>query len=281
VGISKVSVPAFHNSLAAALIAAGNVTTLHTSWIWGTRILLFHVFALGLYNYGKMPLRYFMELPADIITYALAAGAYRIYQNWMRSREIESELAMARLDGLTRQLQPHFLFNALNAVSGLMYEDVDRADLMLERICTFLRCSIRPPESPLDSIANELVLARLYLDIMQTRLEDKLAYSIRCDPRAEAIRIPTLLLQPLIENAVKYGPDPGSGNLEIQIEIEFSNPLVDIRIRDHGRGPQTETAGQGITNTKRRLATHYGPAAAFRLSTHPMGGAIAELEIPA
>jgi signal transduction histidine kinase len=254
---------------------------LHTSWNWGTRLLLYRIFGFGAYDYGKMPLRYFMEFPADIITYALAAGAYWIYQDWMRRREIESELAMARLDGLTRQLQPHFLFNALNAVSGLMYEDVDRADLMLERICTFLRCTMRSSESPLDSIANELVLARQYLEIMQARLESKLVYSIRCEPAAEATRIPVLLLQPLIENAVKYGPNPESGTLNIQIEIALCNLGVGITIRDHGRGLQAMTDGQGITNTKKRLATHYGQSASFRLSNHPLGGAVAELEVPA
>lgn len=256
-------------------------SVLHTSWNWGTRILIFRLFNLGTYDYGKMPLRYFMELPVDIITYALAAGAYMIYQDWMRSRNIESELAMARLDGLTRQLQPHFLFNALNAVSGLMYEDVDRADLMLERICTFLRSTIRSPDAPLDSIANELVLAKQYLEIMQTRLESKLVYSIQCDPNAEAIQIPTLLLQPIIENAVKYGTDPHSGNLKIQIEIELSNQAIGIRIRDYGAGVRSMTDGQGITNTKRRLASYYGAAATFRLSAHPFGGTVAELEIPA
>ncbi|RXH58156.1 sensor histidine kinase [Granulicella sibirica] len=257
---------------------------LHTSWNWGTRILLFRLFGLGGYDYGKMPLRYLMEFPADIITYVLAAGAYLVYRNWMRSRAIESELAMARLDGLTRQLQPHFLFNALNAVSGLMYEDVDRADLMLERICTFLRSTIRLPDSPLNSIANELLLARQYLEIMQTRFESKLAYSIQCDPKAEAIQIPTLLLQPLIENAVKYGHDPGSGDLNIQIDIELSDRRIEIRIRDHGSGlsPVWEgEEGQGLTNTKRRLASYYGGAAVFRLSAHAEGGAISELEIPA
>jgi two-component system, LytTR family, sensor kinase len=254
---------------------------LHTSWNWGTRILIFRIFGLGSYDYGKMSVRYFMEFPTDIITYAMAAGAYWVYQDWKRTRDIQSELAMARLEGLTRQLQPHFLFNALNAVSSLMYEDVDRADLMLERICTFLRSTMQSSDSPLDSIANELVLARQYLQIMQTRLENKLNYSIECDPRAETIRIPALLLQPLIENAVKHGPDPASGNLNIQIEIAFSNQIVSIRVRDHGRGPQLLAYGQGITNTKRRLATHYGEKAAFRLSSHHQGGAIAELEIPA
>jgi two-component system LytT family sensor kinase len=221
------------------------------------------------------------NFPADIITYALAAGAYWIYQDWMRRREIESELAMARLDGLTRQLQPHFLFNALNAVSGLMYEDVNRADLMLERICTFLRSTMRSSDSPLDSIANELVLARQYLEIMQTRLESKLVYSIRCEPRAEAIQIPALLLQPLIENAVKYGLNPESGTLNIQIEIALCNLGAGIIIRDHGRGLQAMTDGQGIKNTKKRLSTHYGQSATFRLSNHPLGGAVAELEVPA
>lgn len=254
---------------------------LHSSWNWGTRAFLFRIFGLGTYHYGKMPLRYFMEFPADIITYALAAGAYWIYQDWMRRRQIESELAMARLDGLTRQLQPHFLFNALNAVSGLMFEDVNRADLMLERICTFLRSTMRLSDSPLDSISNELVLARQYLEIMQTRLEDKLAYSIQCDPRAENVQIPALLLQPLIENAVKYGPDPDSGDLHIQIEIELCQMGVKIRVRDHGRGLQAKADGQGITNTKKRLANHYGEIADFRLRTHPLGGAVAELEMPA
>ncbi len=263
---------------------------LHTSWNWGTRVLLFRVFGLGGYGYGKMPLRYLMEFPADVITYVLAAGAYMVYRNWMRSRAIESELAMARLDGLTRQLQPHFLFNALNAVSGLMYEDVDRADLMLERICTFLRSTVRLPDSPLGSIANELLLARQYLEIMQTRLESKLVYCIKCDPNAEAIQIPTLLLQPLIENAVKYGHHPDSGNLNIEIHIELSNRRVGIRIRDHGPGlplvregdnGRVLREGQGLTNTKRRLASYYAGAAAFRLSSHAGGGAISELEIPA
>ncbi len=92
-----------------------------------------------------------------------------------------------------------------------MYEDADRADLMLERICTFLRSTIRLPDSPLNSIANELLLARQYLEIMQTRFESKLVFSIQCDPKAEAIQIPTLLLQPLIDNAVKYGHNPVLG----------------------------------------------------------------------
>jgi two-component system LytT family sensor kinase len=265
------------------LLAAFSV--LHTSWNWGTRILLLRAFGLGAYDYGKMPLRYFMELPADIITYVLAVGAYRIYQDWMRSREMESQLAMARLDGLTRQLQPHFLFNALNAVSGLMYEDVDRADLMLERICTFLRSTIRLPDSPLDSIANELVLARQYLEIMQTRFESRLVYSIRCDLGAESVQIPTLLLQPLIENAVKYGPDPASGKLTIDIDIQLSDGVAAIKIRDHGIGLQMKEDGledgQGLTNTRRRLASYYGGAAVFRLSAHVLGGTVAELEIPA
>ncbi len=151
---------------------------------------------------------------------------------------------------------------------------------MLERICAFLRSTMRAPDSPLDSIANEIVLARQYLEIMEARLESRLVYSIECDPQAEMIQIPILLLQPIIENAVKYGIEPASGTLKIEIQIQRSNQGVEIRIRDHGPGLRANDDGQGIKNTKRRLASYYGPAAGFRLSTHPLGGALAELEIP-
>ena len=95
------------------------------------------------------------------------------------------------------------------------------------------------------------------------------------------IQIPTLLLQPPIENAVKYGHDPSSGNINIQIDIALSDRTVGIRIRDHGPGLQSIQDGQGLTNTKQRLSSYYGVLARFRLSTHPAGGAISELEIPA
>lgn len=257
------------------------VSVLHTSWNWGTRLLLCSVFQMGHYDYGLMPLRYFMEFPADLIAYALWLAAYAIYHNWLRAKDLETELVAARLENLSRQLQPHFLFNALNAISSVMYEDLDRANQMLDRLCDFLRTTLRLPESPLVPISTELALIRQYLDVMQSRWEDRLTFEICCDPGAEVTQLPALLLQPLVENAVEHGQDPGSGRLDIGIAVRLDGQTVHITIRDHGTGPVGSAEGNGLQNAHRRLRTAYGDRAALRLNRHPQGGALVELQIPA
>jgi signal transduction histidine kinase len=254
---------------------------LHTSWNWGARLILFSVFNLGHYLYGRMPLRFFMEAPSDLIAYVLWVGAYAIYRNWRRASDLETQLASARLENLTRQLQPHFLFNALNAISSVMYEDLARADRMLERLCDFLRATLRLPESPLVPVSTELALIRQYLDVMQSRFEDRLRFEICCDPQAEAAQLPALLLQSLVENAVEHGQDPGSGRLDIGIAARRDGHLVRITIRDRGTGPAGKVEGQGLRNARRRLGTAFGERAALQLGPHPQGGALVEIRIPA
>jgi LytS/YehU family sensor histidine kinase len=263
---------------AVALLA---FSVAHTSWNWGTRIVLFDIFKLGHYDYGRMPLRFFMEFPADVITYGLWLGAYAIYTSWLRAKDLETQLVSARLDNLSRQLQPHFLFNALNAISSVMHEDVSRADQMLERLCDFLRATLRLPESPMVPIATELALVQLYLNVTQSRLEDRLRFDICCDPQAEGAQLPSLLLQPLVENAVEHGQDPSSGRVDIAIMVRRDGGLVRITIRDHGTGPLPAAEGQGLQNAHRRLRTVFGDRAAIRLNRHPEGGALVEIHIPA
>lgn len=256
-------------------------SALHTLWNWETRELVFRVLGWGHYNYGIMRIRFFMEFPIDVIVYSLSVGTYMVYQDWLRTRDIEQQLSAARLENLSRQLQPHFLFNALNAVSSMMYEDVDRADQMLARISDFLRATLRLPESPLIAVSAELDFVRRYLDVMQTRLEDKLRFAIDCDPAAEASRVPALILQPLVENAVEHGKNPDSGRLDIDIAIRSLDKQICITIRDHGPGPARNNGGHGLKNTRLRLATAYRGEATFRLDHHPRGGAVAEIQIPA
>jgi two-component system, LytTR family, sensor kinase len=256
-------------------------SVLHTSWNWGTRIVLFDLFKLGHYDYGRMPLRFFMEFPTDVIAYCLWLGAYAIYNNWLRAKDLETQLVSARLDNLSRQLQPHFLFNALNAISSVMHEDLQRADQMLERLCDFLRATLRLPESPMVPISTELALVRLYLNVTQSRLEDRLRFDICCDPQAEVTQLPSLLLQPLVENAVEHGQDPSSGCVDIAIVVRRDGELVRITIRDHGTGPLPVAEGQGLQNAHRRLRTVFGDRAAIRLNRHPEGGALVEIHIPA
>jgi LytS/YehU family sensor histidine kinase len=256
-------------------------SVIHTSWNWGTRLLLSPWLGLGHYDYGRMPLRFLMELPADVITYALWIGAYTVYRQWLRAKDLEMELVSARLESLSRQLQPHFLFNALNAISNVMYEDVVRADGMLERLGDYYRATLRLPDSATIPLSTELTLTRQYMEVMQARLEEKLHFHIRCDPGVESALVPALLLQPLVENAFEHGQDPASGRLDIDINIEREGHLLHIAIRDHGPGPPMSPHGRGLSNVQRRLQTIYGDRARLKLARHPQGGALVEVHMPA
>ena len=258
---------------------------IHTSLMWVGRSVLSPLVGLGPYHYGAMPLRYLMEFPSQLIAFAMWITAYSVYHNWLRTKDLETQLVSARLDNLSRQLQPHFLFNALNAVSATMYEDLGRADRMLERVCDFLRAALRLPESPMVPVATELALARQYLEIMKARLEERLTFEIVCDKHAEVARVPALLLQPLVENAVEHGQDPASGQLDIGIGVQRAGGFVNISIRDHGcgffsNGNGASAKGHGLSNARSRLATVYGHRAALRLNNHPGGGAIVEIQLP-
>jgi two-component system LytT family sensor kinase len=262
----------------AALVC---LSIVHTSLLWGSRTLLFPLLGLGPYDYGAMPVRYLMEFPSDVIAFAMWVAAFNIYQNWLRIKDLETQLVSARLENLSHQLQPHFLFNALNAVSATMYEDLGRADRMLERICDFLRATLRLPDSPMVPVSTELALARQYLEVMKARLEDRLRFEISCDPAAESLPMPALLLQPLVENAVEHGQDSASGCLDIGIQVRYNGHSIRITVRDHGRGiSSNHSTGHGLSNAERRLKTVYGASATLRLQGHPEGGAVVEVRIP-
>jgi two-component system LytT family sensor kinase len=276
----------------------------HTSLMWGSRAILSPLLGLGSYDYGRMPLRYVMEFPRQLINYAMWVAAFTIYQSWLRTKDLETQLVSARLESLSHQLQPHFLFNALNAVSATMYEDLGRADRMLERICDFLRATLRLPDSPMVPVSTELALARQYLEVMKARLEDRLQFEIHCESGADDARVPALLLQPLVENAVEHGQDPATGRLNIAIDVRQIDRFIEISIRDHGPGyskngagygpggaiapakvgddsSRKEISGRGISNVQRRLQTVYGDRATLRLNGHRDGGAVVEIQIPA
>jgi LytS/YehU family sensor histidine kinase len=230
-----------------------------------------------------MPARYFMEFPEQVINYAMWAGGYTVYHNWLRAKDLEKELVAARLSALTHRLQPHFLFNALNALSAAIHEDPNRADRMLESICDFLRATLKVPDSPLVSLSTELGLARQYLEIMKTRLEDRLRFEIECDADAESFRVPALLLQPLLENAIEHGQDQASGCVDIRLEATRKNGFVTITIRDRGRGfPPNGPGpnGHGLSNARQRLKTLYRDRASLGLAGDSAGGARVEVRIP-
>jgi two-component system LytT family sensor kinase len=262
-------------------------TIVHTSLLWGSRTVLSPLFGLGLYDYGAMPLRYLMEFPSDVISYAMWVTSYTVYHNWLRAKEIETQLVSARLVSLTHRLQPHFLFNALNAVSATMYEDVGRADRMIEGISDFLRATLKLPDSPMVPLSTEIALARQYLEVMKARLEGQLQFEIQCDANAESARVPALLLQPLVENAIEHGQDPASGKLDVRVDAARCNGFVTISIQDRGRGFSSSAAGgngHGLSNARSRLKAAYGEGASLDLgatSGAAPSGARVEIRIPA
>ena len=255
----------------------------HTSLMWGSRLIVFPLFGLGRYDYGAMPTRYFMEFPSQFIHYSMWVGAYTVYHSWLRMKDLEKELVAARLSALTHRLQPHFLFNALNAVSAAIYEDPNRADRMLERISDFLRATLRLPESPMIPLSTEMGLARQYLEVMKTRLEDRLQFEVECEASAESAQVPALLLQPLVENAIEHGQDPLSGRVQIRLEATRKNGFVTISIRDRGRGfssHEESSNGHGLSNARQRLKTVYRDHASLDLARDSGGGARVDVQIP-
>jgi LytS/YehU family sensor histidine kinase len=166
------------------------------------------------------------------------------------------------------QLHPHFLFNTLNAVSALMHQDVELADRMIARLGDLLRTTLDNADKQEVPLQQEIDFIRPYLEIEQARLGTRLSIGIDIDPNTVDARVPNLILQPLVENAVRHGiaPRPGPGRIEISARRE--NGHLHIQVRDDGAGiKQIDRLkeGVGLSNTRARLEQLYGPAHRFEL----------------
>jgi LytS/YehU family sensor histidine kinase len=190
-------------------------------------------------------------------------------------------LAQAELQNLKMQLHPHFLFNTLHAISVLMQEDVTAANRMLVRLSELLRLTLENAGTQETALRQELEFLRLYLEIEQTRFQDRLAVKIEVDPAALDARVPSLILQPLVENALRHGiaRNPGAGVIEIRAHRE--SELLRLEVRDNGPGLRAEVEeGVGLSNTRARLAQLYGGAARFEINNAADGGALATALLP-
>jgi two-component system LytT family sensor kinase len=260
-------------------------SVLHTSWNWATRSALFPLFDLGRYDYGLMPLRYAMEFPTDVVLYAFVMGLLYLFERFREAREREVQLGQARLEALEGRLRPHFLFNALNTVSAVMYEDVAAADTMLARLAELLRRTLRRPAGGAVPLAEELETLDLYLDIMRARFAERLQVNVRVDEAARGARVPPLVLQPLVENAIIHG-DPGPGAAaRIGVRARRDNGRLLLEVEDNGpglTGPPGDAVerGIGLGTTARRLAQLYGTRAGVSLENLPGGGVRAVITLP-
>jgi two-component system, LytTR family, sensor kinase len=264
-------------------------TVAHTTLMAITRTIIFPLAGLGEYHYGIMSFRYPMEASQDAIFYAIVAGFVYVFAQLQRARDAEvraaalqTRLARIQLENLKLQLHPHFLFNTLNAISSVMYEDVAKADAMIAQLSDFLRLVLDSSgvhEVPLE---RELTVERMYVDIMKTRLESRLNLRLDVDPTVRDAAVPFMLLQPLLENSIKHGLSPGREALDIAITARRAGTATVIAVRDNGVGLRENGNGErhGIGNVRSRLAHMYGDAAALAIAPANGGGTEATLSIP-
>jgi two-component system LytT family sensor kinase len=212
------------------------------------------------YDFGSIGVRYFYEAQKDVILYAViltvcfAMREFRVRRaSELRASQLAAEVGEARLRQLTAQIEPHFLFNSLNAISNRMHEDVNAADRMISQLGDLLRAAYESDASVLVPLRREIAWLRNYLAMMAERFRGQLEYSVDVDPDLDAVRVPRLLIQPLVENALKHGLAARGGRLSVAVYRR--NGELEYTVSDDGVGlVGTELEhGTGLANVQRRL----------------------------
>jgi sensor histidine kinase YesM len=203
-----------------------------------------------------------------------------------QSERLESQASSAQLAMLRYQLNPHFLFNTLNSISTLvLLKQTERANAMLARLSSFLRYTLVNEPTAKVTLAQEVETLKLYLEIEKMRFEERLRPHFRIDPETIGARLPSLLLQPLIENGIKYAVTPSEDGADIWITAEREGHGVRIEVADNGDGSGSElsaspSTGVGLANIRDRLSQAYGAAHRFETRTNDRGGFSVIIDIP-
>ena len=234
------------------------------------------------------------ELLLLALATALARGARlerRLREHELDARHLEASLAEARLSALRSQLDPHFLFNTLNALAVLMHRDVAKADTMLTRLAELLRATLRHPQDHEIPLREEIGVLERYLDIMQLRFGPRLLVERDVPADLDDALVPGFLLQPLVENALEHGVSRRTGPVRVRIAAAVTaEGRLRLTVTDDGpglapkqarwSGPAHESGGIGLTNTRRRLEELYGDDHLLTLERIPDVGTEAAVELP-
>jgi two-component system, LytTR family, sensor kinase len=259
------------------------------------------MFALRFAVYAAVDLRYepgnawhilAYEAGKDVVAYvlivAICHGLWLYFDAQRRQQEmaqLRGELAEARLSRLAEQIQPHFLFNTLNMISSVMYEDVPKADRILCELATLLRQALAAQEAGSHTVAQELALVEPYLSIMRARFgEERLLIEVDVSDAARACLLPALLLISPVENAIKHDVAVTVGPVRIGVHgrVEAGGQLQ-LTVTNSGTAPErtTRDGAVGLANMRERLRVLYGDAARVELRAAPDGGSVLKLDLPA
>jgi two-component system LytT family sensor kinase len=219
-----------------------------------------------------------------ILAVAMLLNYYRqIRERELTTSQLEAKLAQTQLQILKMQLHPHFLFNTLNAISALIHQDVELADRMIARLGDLLRASLENANQQEVAFKQELDFIQPYLEIEKARLGTRLTVDVQVDPAVMDALVPNLILQPLVENAIRHGVAARPGPGRIQIQAGRENGCLRLTVSDDGpglQGPCETLKGIGLTNTRARLAKLYGSKHRLDLSNGPQGGLQVDITIP-
>ncbi|QSQ24554.1 histidine kinase [Pyxidicoccus parkwayensis] len=264
-------------------------TTLHMVAMVPLRYPLYALLGLGRYDYGALTFRIPMEMQKDLIAYAVGGVLWRLYHAWkerqaraVREATLESELREARLQALTGQLHPHFLFNALNTISSVMYEDLARTDRLLSDLGGLLRASLERQEATW-TLTEERTHAERFVALLTARFGERVRVSWDVAPELTAARVPCFALQALVENAVKHNQDRREP-LEVRIRAREDGTGWWLEVEDTGRGfgeaSPAKGPGVGLAHLERILALLHRGRARMERGQGPEGGARVSLWLP-
>jgi two-component system, LytTR family, sensor kinase len=239
-------------------------------------------------SYGAIPLTIWGYWGIVLLTWSLLYfsinGWSTLERERRRAAQAESLAQSARLRALQAQLQPHFLFNTLNSISALVVDGrLDAAVSMISRLSDFLRISLQTVDTPQIPVASEMAFIRHYLDIQKIRFGDRLTFRLDVAPDASLALVPTLLLQPLVENAVQHGILPHRKGGSVSITIRTDARTLELRIEDDGPGFETTPMppfGIGLSNTANRLDELYGDGAKLVVGRGSVSGVVVSIELP-
>lgn len=231
-----------------------------------------------MWNSGDLLARYIYEFPKSIPFYfAVVFSTYtKIYFTTYQKERIHAvklneKLLTAQVSILRNQLQPHFLFNTLNLISSTMYQDVDKADSIITRLGDLLRYSLASEQRPWVAFKQEMQAMNSYLEIAQLRFGDRIKINVEIESAVESVKIPSMLLQPLLENAIKYGIEPSDEEGEISISAKLVDNKLHIMMSNPNLNDisQQPSFGIGLKNTKERLSLLFGVLASLTIDkTH-------------
>jgi len=247
-----------------------------------SQITPFRVFNFLYYNLDRWVLVYWF-----ILLMSHAFNYYNSYRkNELKASQLRTQLVQSQLEALKMQIHPHFLFNTLHSISALLSRDTEAARKMITRLGDFLRLTLENSGSMEVTLQQEIEFLNGYLEIERIRFQDRLTTDIRVDPEVLDVHVPNLILQPIVENAMRHAiGHSASGRVEVVAAPR--NGVVRIEVKDNGPGIDADRLlegprgrGLGLANTRARLAGMYGEAARFELLNDPAGGLTVALEIP-